>query len=176
MEIYQIGNIMTTDQITDQFFELVQRFIHLRPKLALPEHIVRFRQQMQNLKLGAGTNQEDRMFIFRLAIILERAETPPTMGELSTELGIPLSSATRIVDGLVGANFIERIPDESDRRVVRVQMTEAGREIYQSVMEFNKQRITHMLSKFTPEEQTQLLHLMTKLFDSLVRETETKQE
>ncbi|MFL7870137.1 MAG: MarR family winged helix-turn-helix transcriptional regulator, partial [Anaerolineales bacterium] len=84
--------------------------------------------------------------------------------------------ATRIVDGLVGANFIERIPDESDRRVVRVRMTETGREIYQSVMEFNKQRITHMLSKFTLEEQTQLLHLMNKLFDSLVKETETKQE
>jgi DNA-binding MarR family transcriptional regulator len=167
---------MTTDQITEQFFELVQRFIHLRPNLAVPEHVERFRKQMRNLKLGGATNQEDRAFIFRLAIIVERAGTPPTMGELSTELGIPLSSATRIVDGLVGANFIERIPDESDRRVVRVRMTETGREIYQSVMEFNKQRITHMLSKFTLEEQTQLLHLMNKLFDSLVKETETKQE
>ena len=167
---------MTTDQTTEQFFELVQRFIHLRPKLVVPEHVERFRRQMQNLKLGGATNQEDRAYVFRLAIIVERAGTPPTMGELSTELGIPLSSATRIVDGLVGANFIERIPDESDRRVVRVRMTETGREIYQSVMEFNKQRITHMLSKFTLEEQTQLLHLMNKLFDSLVKETETKQE
>jgi len=167
---------MTTDQTTEQFFELVQRFIHLRPKLVVPEHVERFRRQMQNLKLGGVTNQEDRAYVFRLAIIVERAGTPPTMGELSTELGIPLSTATRIVDGLVGANFIERIPDESDRRVVRVRMTETGREIYQSVMEFNKQRITHMLSKFTLEEQTQLLHLMNKLFDSLVKETETKQE
>jgi DNA-binding MarR family transcriptional regulator len=167
---------MTTDQTTEQFFELVQRFIHLRPKLVVPEHVERFRRQMQNLKLGGVTNQEDRAYVFRLAIIVERSGTPPTMGELSTELGIPLSTATRIVDGLVGANFIERIPDESDRRVVRVRMTETGREIYQSVMEFNKQRITHMLSKFTLEEQTQLLHLMNKLFDSLVKETETKQE
>ena len=165
---------MTTDQIANQFFELVQRFIHLRPKLVVPEHIARLKQQMQNLKLGGATNQEDRAFIFRLAIILERAETPPTMGELSTELGIPLSSATRIVDGLVSANFIERIPDESDRRVVRVRMTEAGREIYHSVMEFNKQRIAHMLSKFTLEEQTQLLRMMNKLLDSLVAEAEAK--
>ncbi|MFL7870405.1 MAG: MarR family transcriptional regulator, partial [Anaerolineales bacterium] len=101
---------MTTDQITEQFFELVQRFIHLRPKLVVPEHVERFRRQMQNLKLGGATNQEDRAYVFRLAIIVERAGTPPTMGELSTELGIPLSTATRIVDGLVGANFIERIP------------------------------------------------------------------
>ena len=165
---------MTTDQIADQFFELVQRFIHLRPKLVVPEHIARFKQQMQNLRLSGATNQEDRAFIFRIFIILERSGTCPTMGELSTELGIPLSSATRIVDGLVSANFIERIPDESDRRVVRVQMTATGREIYQSAMDFNKQRIVHMLSKFTVEEQTQLLYLMNKLFDSLIAEAETK--
>ena len=165
---------MTTEQIADQFFELVQRFIHLRPKLVVPEHVTRFKQQMQNLRLSGATNQEDRAFIFRIFIILERSGTSPTMGELSTELGIPLSSATRIVDGLVSANFIERIPDESDRRVVRVQMTATGKEIYQTAMDFNKQRIVHMLSKFTLEEQTQLLYLMNKLFDSLVAEAETK--
>lgn len=165
---------MVTNQIADQFFELVQRFIHLRPKLVLPENVVRFRQQMQDLKIGSASNQEDRAFVFRIFIILERSRTPPTMGELSTELGIPLSSATRIVDGLVNGNFIERIPDESDRRVVRVQMTGTGREIYQAAMEFNKQRIVHMLSKFTLEEQTQLLYLMNKLFDSLLEEAETE--
>jgi DNA-binding MarR family transcriptional regulator len=163
---------MTTDQITDQFFELVQRFIHLRPKLVLPENVARFRQQMQDLKIGGASNQEDRAFVFRIFIILERSGTPPTMGELSTELGIPLSSATRIMDGLVSGNFIERIPDESDRRVVRVQMTGTGREIYQAAMEFNKERIAHLLSKFTLEEQTQLLYLMNKLFDSLLEEAE----
>ena len=164
---------MTTDQIADQFFELVQRFIHLRPKLVLPEHVARFKQQMQNLKIGGATNQEDRAFVFRIFIILERSGTPPTMGELSAELGIPFSSATRIVDGLVNGYFIERIPDESDRRIVRVQMTTTGREIYQAAMEFNKQRIAHMLGKFTLEEQTQLLYLMNKLFDSLIEEAET---
>jgi DNA-binding MarR family transcriptional regulator len=163
---------MATNQIADQFFELVQRFIHLRPKLVLPENVARFRQQMQDLKIGGASNQEDRAFVFRIFIILERSGTPPTMGELSTELGIPLSSATRIMDGLVSGNFIERIPDESDRRVVRVQMTGTGREIYQAAMEFNKERIAHLLSKFTLEEQTQLLYLMNKLFDSLLEEAE----
>ena len=128
---------------------------------------------MQDLKLGGATNQEDRAFVFRIFIILERSGTPPTMGELSTELGIPLSSATRIIDGLVSGNFIERIPDESDRRVVRVQMTTTGKEIYQTAMEFNKQRIAHLLSRFTLDEQTQLLHLMNKMFDSLMEEAET---
>lgn len=163
---------MPDKQLSDQIFELIQRFIHLRPKLVVPEHIARFKQQMQNLKLGGTTNQEDRAFVFRIFIILERSAEPLTMGALSTELGIPLSSTTRIVDGLVNANLIERIQDSHDRRVVRVQMTKTGQEIYRTAMDFNKQRISRLLNKFTPEEQTQLLYLMNKLFDSILAEAE----
>jgi DNA-binding MarR family transcriptional regulator len=165
---------MNTDQISDQIFLLVQRFIHMRPKLIVPENIARFKQQMHNLKLGGANSHEDRLFIFRIFMILERSTTPPTMGELSAELEIPLSTATRIVDGLVGANLIERINDTHDRRVVRVQMSKNGREMYQTAMNFNKQRICHILSRFTPEEQTQLLHLMNKLFDSFAVEANDK--
>ena len=163
---------MSKETTADQFFELIQRFIHLRPKLVVPEHVANFKQQLHNLKLGGSI--EDRTFIFRIFTILEQNETPPTMGELSTELGIPLSSTTRIVDGLVNANFIERVNDENDRRVVHVQMTKAGQNIYQTTIDFNKQRVSHMLSKFSPEEQSQLLYLMNKLFDSLIAEAETK--
>ena len=164
---------MTSDEIADQLIELVQRFIHLHPKLVVPEHVARLKQHMEKLRMTGATHQEDRAFIFRIFIILERSGTPPTMGELSNELGIPLSSATRLVDGLVGGGFLKRLPDPGDRRVVRVQLSTAGRELYQAAMEFNKQRILHMLANFTDEEQTQLLFLSNKLFDSLVRETQT---
>ncbi len=165
---------MTPEQTVDQFVELVQRFVHLRPKLVIPEYVAHLKQQMQKMKISGVNNPEDRAFIFRIFIVLARSETPPTMGELSTELSVPLSTATRIVDGLVSVNFIERINDANDRRVVRVQMTKTGRQMYQSAMDFNKQRILYMLNKFTAEEQTQLLYLMNKLFDSLKAETETK--
>jgi DNA-binding MarR family transcriptional regulator len=163
---------MTSEQPVDEFMELVQRFVHMRPKLVVPEYVARFKQQMQTVKLGGKNDPADRAFIFRIFIVLAHRETPPTMGELSTELGIPLSSATRIIDGLVDAKFVERINDASDRRVVRVQMTKMGKHMYESAMSFNKQRISHVLNIFTPEEQTQLLYLMKKLFDSLTAEAE----
>ena len=92
------------------------------------------------------------------------------MGELSSDLNIPLSTATRIVDWLVRANFVERIHDSHDRRVVRVQMTANGEELYQISMEYNRQQIARLLSNFTPEEQVQMLRLMTKLVNVLVAE------
>ena len=92
------------------------------------------------------------------------------MSELSTELNVPMSTATRIVDWLVHGDMVERVNDPNDRRVVRVGMSRNGRELYETGMTYNKQRITRLLKDFSGEEQTQLLKLMNKLFDSLMSE------
>jgi DNA-binding MarR family transcriptional regulator len=154
----------------DQFVELLQGFVQLRPKLITPEYTPHFSQQMENLKNSGMVNFEDRPILFRILIFLSRNKTPPTMGELSGELGIPLSSATRIVDGLVNANLLARINDPQDRRVVRIQMSEHGKQFSQTATNHIKQHITNLLDNFSPTEQEQLLQLVTKLFKSMEAE------
>jgi DNA-binding MarR family transcriptional regulator len=161
---------MTTEQSATQFAELLQRFIRLRPNLMLPEHLRNVKEQMDGLRGNLNGGMEDYAFLFRIFIILAQSDRPPTMGELSTCLDVPLSTATRIVDWLVRGNFIERMPDPSDRRVVRVRMTESGQQFFQTSMAFNQQRIIRLLEHFTPEEQTQLVSLLGKLFDLLLEE------
>jgi DNA-binding MarR family transcriptional regulator len=92
------------------------------------------------------------------------------MSELSLKLNVPMSSATRIVDWLVRGDLVERVNDPNDRRVVRVAMSKSGRELYETAMIYNKQRIARLLKDFSVEEQEQLLELMTKLFNSLSNE------
>jgi DNA-binding MarR family transcriptional regulator len=125
---------------------------------------------MERLKNSGMVNFEDRPMLFRILIFLSRNKTPPTMGELSSELGIPLSSATRIVDGLVNANLLERINDPQDRRVVRIQMSEHGKQFSQTATAHIKQRITSLLDNLSTAEQVQLLKLVTKLFTSMEAE------
>jgi DNA-binding MarR family transcriptional regulator len=158
------------DELADQFVELLQGFIQMRPKLIAPEHAPHFRKQMESLKNSGMVNFEDRPLLFRILILVSRSKTPPTMGELSSELNIPLSSSTRIVDGLVNANLLERINDPLDRRVVRIQMSEFGRQFSQTATDHIKQQIISLLDNFSPVEQEQLLQLMTKLFRSLEAE------
>jgi DNA-binding MarR family transcriptional regulator len=74
------------------------------------------------------------------------------------------------VDGLVKAGMVERVHDSNDRRIVRVGMSANGRELYETSIAYNKQRIAKLLKDFTAEEQTQLLKLMNKLFDALLNE------
>ncbi len=158
-----------TELVAGQFIDLLQNFIRLRPNLVMPEHIVRFKQQMEELR-GSG-NSEDHSFLLRVFIVLAQSKTPLTMGELSATLKIPLSSTTRIVDWMVRGKFLERTHDPKDRRVVLVKMTKNGEQFFQTAMDYNKKRIAHLMEKFSSEEQDQLLHLMSKLLNKLQEES-----
>ena len=168
---------MPTENTAEQFVELMQKFICLRPRMIPPEHVVQFKKKMEGLKSkleGFGGNPEEHSFLFRVLILLSQSATPLTMSELSAELKVPMSTATRIVDGLVRGEMVERVNDSADRRVVRVSMSKNGLEMYEQGMSLNKQRVNRLLKVFSSEEQIQLLKLMNKLFDSLASENEQK--
>lgn len=50
-----------------------------------------------------------------------------TMGALADATCLKISTATRVVDHLVSSGLAVRLDDPNDRRVCRVQITEAGR-------------------------------------------------
>ncbi len=152
-------------QTVKQYLELLQRFVGLRIDLMLPEHMLRFKQQIENSR-GGASGMEDYTFLFRIFTLLAQRGTPPTMSELSAHLNLPFSSTTRLIDWLERAQFVERIHDANDRRVVRVRMTATGEQFYQIGMDYNKQQIARLLKDFSPAEQAQLLRLLNKLLDA----------
>jgi DNA-binding MarR family transcriptional regulator len=161
----------SNEQMAEQFVELIARLVQSRPRLALPdERLALIRKQLRSLHFERLGEAEDRMFLFRILATLNRSDAPPTMGELSAQLGIPLSSATRTADNLVRAKLAERCPDPADRRIVRLCLTRNGRQFIELWRSFLKQRIGRVLDHFTGSEQQQLLHLAGKLIDSLEAE------
>ncbi len=157
--------------VADQFVDLMQRFIRLRPRIAFPdEHVATLKRQMRALHNSSNGGPEDRMFLFRTLAILTQRDASPTMGELSGELGIPLSSATRVADILVRAKLVERCDDPHDRRVVRLCMTRNGQQFIRTAVEYMHERVQQLLSHFSPQEQAELLRLMNKLIDSIESE------
>lgn len=166
----EINSSPVSSPPSDQFAELVLSMIRLRPRLMLPEHIRRFRQQMDGLRNGSKSSPEDYQFIFRIFIILAHRPAPPTMGELSAELDIPFSTATRIVDWLVNGDFVERLPDAEDRRVIRVGMTRAGQQFYELSLGYIRKHIEKLLQGFTSAEQADLYRLLSKLLAAMERE------
>jgi DNA-binding MarR family transcriptional regulator len=65
---------------------------------------------------------------FDVLAALYRSGAPVTMGELSRRLLVSNGNATAVVDRLVNDGLVCRLTPERDRRVVRVELTEVGRQ------------------------------------------------
>jgi DNA-binding MarR family transcriptional regulator len=150
--------------------ELLHRLVTLRRRfrVGLPENLAALRLRLDKSNLGdkvEGLGDFD-LFYF-VGIILFGQPDPISMGELSHALGVPLSTATRIVDWLVKNDYAERLPDGEDRRIVRVGLTDAGREMVHTINAFFLERIERFLRQFTIDERQNMLLLLTKLFAAL---------
>ena len=95
----------------------------------------------------------------------------PTMGELSKALSLPLSTVSRIVSMLEEQGFAKRLPDAEDGRVVRVDLTDAGRQIYEAMQSHAVRSAQSVLDCLTAEEQIILLTLLGKVASNLKKDT-----
>lgn len=96
-----------------------------------------------------------------------------TMGELSTEIGLAESAATRLVNRLVQLNLVKRRGDQKDRRVVRVNLTSYGRQLARLVFERRSYRFNKLAKLLGEEERENLiisLQAVMRVFAQLEKE------
>ena len=84
------------------------------------------------------------------------------MSDISSELGLALSSTTGVVDRLVERGLVERTRPEDDRRCVKVALTKRGRRAF-SVVQRDRIRLgVGMLERLSAREQQTLLAIFRK--------------
>lgn len=69
------------------------------------------------------------------------------MKELAEKMQLCLGTVTGIIDRLIRAGFVERYRDEKDRRVVRVKLAKAGKEIIRKAMKKRREHLANILGK-----------------------------
>ncbi len=92
-----------------------------------------------------------------------------TMGELSSEIYLAESAATRLVNRLVNLNLVKRRGDENDRRIVRVALTSYGRQLSRLVFERRSFRFNNLAQRLEPTERENLvvsLQAVMRVFES----------
>lgn len=160
---------------TAQFVEIIRHFICLKSRLKtmMPEDeqaariMARLRKSHPQ---GAAASSTDFDLLYNVGVIFSRHPEPLTMGELSQTLDVPLSTATRIVDWLVKNDFVARLSDPQDRRIVRVTLTDTGQSMYQAGNEMIRKRAEILLRPFTPTERENLVALLDKLVQALEKD------
>lgn len=93
-----------------------------------------------------------------------------TMSGLADAICLSLSSATGLIDRLVGKKLIKRDRSSEDRRVVQVELTEQGKALNEEAMAGPVEFSRGLLKGLNAEEQESLLSLFRKISERIETE------
>jgi MarR family transcriptional regulator, 2-MHQ and catechol-resistance regulon repressor len=97
---------------------------------------------------------------YNILRILKGAGEPLNVQVIKDRMIERSPNATRLMDKLCAKNYIERLPSENDRRVVKIAITQAGNELLNAIPnDFNN----HLLKNLNEEEAEQLSNLLDKM-------------
>jgi len=85
--------------------------------------------------------------------------------ELADRLGYTKGAMTSIANKLVTNQLVERVFDESDRRTIRLSITEKGKQALNEANEIGKGIYLDLFSALTPEEVQMYLALQQKILN-----------
>jgi len=88
-----------------------------------------------------------------------------TMGRLSERLGTRQNALTQAADRLINHGLAERLSDANDRRIVRLRLSEKGREWVASRRARRRARLADLWHILTVEERTEFLGAIRVLED-----------
>lgn len=110
-------------KIIEEFFDAVGHM--QRMMLAHKDRI--------GMQLGLNKPQLEALFYI--------SKNSPTIKDLSMRMHVTSSASTQLIEGLVKLGYVKREEDVSDRRIVRVILTEDGR---MHIKEFKEKIILHV--------------------------------
>ncbi|THV39466.1 MarR family winged helix-turn-helix transcriptional regulator [Glycomyces buryatensis] len=110
-------------------------------------------------EFGIGRNE------FDVLASLRRSGEPFTLSPKQIGASLMLSSGglTGRLDKLESAGFVERLPDPSDRRGLKIRLTEAGREAVEGALRAELVILEDALSELDAKERKDLGALLRKL-------------
>jgi DNA-binding MarR family transcriptional regulator len=112
------------------------------------------------LERRAGEHQISLIQTRLLGVLRDRT---PTMHELATLLGLDKSSATGLVDRAERRGLVTRIPSSADRRVVLVDLTDAGRALVGEVSTGFESDVETLLGRLSAPDRSSLARLVSRL-------------
>lgn len=130
----------------DQEIDVAEAELASRLRLAVTRLHRRLRQQAVGGLSPAQTS----------ALASTERLASPTLGELASHESVQPPSMTRIVAVLEEMGLVTRIIDPTDRRVARIEVTLAGREVLAESRSRKNVYLARQLHRLTPEEREDL--------------------
>ncbi|MFD6249517.1 MarR family winged helix-turn-helix transcriptional regulator [Streptomyces roseolus] len=98
-----------------------------------------------------------------LRTVAHYGDAPPRMADLAARLEVVPRAVTSLVDGLEAARRVRRVPDPSNRRVIRIELTDEGRATLRELRSARRAAAEDILAPLTVEQREVLGGLLTAL-------------
>lgn len=90
-----------------------------------------------------------------------------TMTQLAEALGISTAAMTKVIDQLVQASYLERKRSDVDRRVIILQLTDAGKQIMLETNQTRRNLLKELLSDLPTGDLETLFRIVQKIHDKV---------
>ncbi|MFE2182925.1 MarR family winged helix-turn-helix transcriptional regulator [Streptomyces sp. NPDC059455] len=99
----------------------------------------------------------------RLLRTVAHDDQPPRMADLARRLEVVPRAVTTLVDALEAHGSVRRIPDPTNRRVVRVELTDTGRSTLRALREARRSAAEDILAPLSDQQREALGELLDTL-------------
>lgn len=127
----------------------------------LPYMHEKFLHPMERL----ATHRMSKLQFFTLMMLYRKG--PKTMTDLASVIQISKQQLTPLMDRILELNLAERMPDPKDRRVIRIEISQAGKEAIDTMMKQNLQTVAARLTVLSEEELVELDTMMVRVRELL---------
>ncbi|MFC8089916.1 MarR family winged helix-turn-helix transcriptional regulator [Streptomyces sp. NPDC057301] len=101
----------------------------------------------------------------RLLRTLAHYDSPPRMADLAERLEVVPRAVTTLVDGLEASGKVRRVPDPTNRRVIRIELTDDGQGALRELHGARRSAAEEILAPLTDEQRGVLGELLDTLID-----------
>ncbi|MFE9535346.1 MarR family winged helix-turn-helix transcriptional regulator [Streptomyces sp. NPDC006691] len=101
----------------------------------------------------------------RLLRTLAHWSEPPRMADLAARLEVVPRAVTTLVDALEESGDVRRVPDPTNRRVIRIELTDAGRGTLRALRSARRGAAEEILAPLDADQREVLGGLLTALVD-----------
>lgn len=98
-----------------------------------------------------------------------------TSSEVAKSLSITVGTLTVAINNLEKKGYVERIRDASDRRVVKLKLTNKGRLVFRVHQHFHKQMVMAVMQGLDDQEQDVLIKALKNLHAFLIQGLENNE-
>ena len=137
--------------------------------LALTRDLFQLMKQFPRPKLKqssiSGLTRSEYELLVMLVMSLDSDNKAFTVTEISNLLQITPAGVTHLINPLEDAEYIERLHDPNDRRIVRIGLTDKGANVAKTLVSEVQENLIGMVNYLGEEDSKTLIRLMSKAIE-----------